>query len=86
MTKSGNALMKLCAAEVIAVRPTEGDPSLIWREPAGEKNEATFAAFWLHQAAVYRVAKSFSLVNCMALLCDVRRACGSAAACEGPSL
>ena len=63
--------MKLWAAEVIAVRPTEGDPSLIWREPAGEKNEATFDAFWLHQAAVYRVAKLFSSVNCMAVLCDV---------------
>ena len=44
--------MNPCAAAVIAVRPIDGGPSLIVREPFSAKNEATLAAFWLHQAAV----------------------------------
>ena len=39
--------MKPCAAAVIAARPTDGTPSLIFREPFSAKNDATLAAFWL---------------------------------------
>src|SRR5713226_4632038 len=59
-TMSGKAVMKPCAAAVIAVRPVEGRPLLIFREPPSAKNAATLAAFWLHQAAVYLVPNSFS--------------------------
>jgi hypothetical protein len=52
--------MKLWADAAVAERPTEGAPLLIWSEPASEKNAATLAAFWLHQAAVYRAPKDFS--------------------------
>jgi hypothetical protein len=44
-TKSGKALMKLCAAAVIAARPTDARPSLIVSDPAAQKNDATLAAF-----------------------------------------
>jgi hypothetical protein len=47
--------MKLWAAAVIAVLPTEGRPSLIVRDPPAAKNTATLAAFWLHHAVVYLV-------------------------------
>jgi hypothetical protein len=60
--------MKSWAASVIAARPTEGAPSLILSDPFAPKNEATLAAFWLHQAPVYRAAKSFSLFDSMKLL------------------
>lgn len=33
------------------------------REPVGEKWVATLAGFWLHQAAVYRVAKAWRAVG-----------------------
>ena len=54
--------MNPCAAAVIAARPTDGWPSLIFREPFPAKNDATLAASWLHHAAVYRVAKSLNVV------------------------
>jgi len=44
--------MKDCAEAVIASLPTAGLPSLMVREPSGEKCAATLAASWLHQAAV----------------------------------
>src|ERR1700693_4144309 len=68
MTRSGKAVMNPCAAAVIAVRPTEGLPSLIFSEPPSAKNAATLGAFWLHQAAVYRVANSCSWAGSMGFL------------------
>lgn len=44
--------MKPCAAAVMASLPTAGGPPLMVSEPLGAKNDATLAAFWLHQAAV----------------------------------
>jgi len=46
-----------------AERPTEGSPSLIFREPFSAKNEATRSGSFPHHAAVYRVAKSFIRVS-----------------------
>jgi len=60
------------AAAVIAARPTDGVPSLIVRDPCSAKKDATLAAFWLHQAAVYRAAKSFSLFPSIRFLSDVK--------------
>src|SRR4051812_10820531 len=57
-SRSGNAVMKLCADSVIAARPIDGAPLLIVSDPFSAKNEATCAGSWLHHAAVYRVAKS----------------------------
>src|SRR5260370_208518 len=61
--------MNPCAAAVIAVRPTGGVPSLILSDPPSAKNEATLAAFWLHQAAVHRIANPFSFSEFMRLVC-----------------
>jgi hypothetical protein len=68
--RSGKAVINPCAALVIAARPTAGVASFILRDPFSAKNEATLAAFWLHQAAVYRAPKSFSLVESMKLFSD----------------
>src|SRR4051794_27939811 len=57
--------MKLCAAAVIAARPTHGVAALIFNAPSSEKNLATLSAFWLHQAAVYLVANSFNSAEFM---------------------
>ena len=51
-TRSGNALMKPCAAAAIAERPTDAGPSLMESEPSAAKCAATRSASWLHQAAV----------------------------------
>jgi hypothetical protein len=44
---------------VIASRPTAASPVLIFKDPSVAKCAATLAAFWLHQADVYRVANAF---------------------------
>jgi hypothetical protein len=71
IARSGKAVINPCAALVIAARPTAGIASFILRDPFSAKNEATLAASWLHQAAVYRAPKSFSLVESMKLFSDV---------------
>src|SRR4029077_4524508 len=50
-TISGKAVMKPCAASVIAALPIDGLPSLIFKNPSSAKNEATLDASWLHHAA-----------------------------------
>jgi hypothetical protein len=62
--------MKLCASAVIAARPTDGSPSLIFSVPPSAKNSATLAGFWLHQAAVYLVAKSLNCVVSIGISLD----------------
>ena len=64
--------MNPCAASVIALRPIAGTPPLMVREPLGEKKAATLAASWLHQAAVYRAAKSRSRFNLSCAINDLR--------------
>src|ERR1700730_13726035 len=71
-TRSVMSLMNPGAAAVIAVRPTEGLPSLIFSEPPSAKNAATLGAFWLHQAAVYRVANSCRLAGSIGFISDVQ--------------
>jgi hypothetical protein len=56
----------------MAVRPMAGAPSLICKEPVSAKNAATLDAFWLHQAAVYLVAKSLRVAEFMGVLFEVQ--------------
>src|SRR5882762_9713139 len=63
--------MKPWAAAMIAVRPTEGAPSLIFSEPPSAKDAATLAAFWLHQAAVYLAPNSFNWTASMGIPLDL---------------
>jgi hypothetical protein len=49
------------ASSAISLRPTAGVPLLTSNAAPGEKNVATAAGSWLHQAAVYRAAKSLIL-------------------------
>jgi len=53
--------MNPCAASAMALRPIDRGPPLIVSEPPGAKNEATLAASWPCQAAVYRAANSLQL-------------------------
>jgi len=50
--RSGNVVMNDRASSVISHRPTAGVPLLAVNEAPGEKNAATLAGSWLHQAAV----------------------------------
>ncbi len=63
--------MKPCAVAVIAVRPKEGAPSLIFSEPPSAKKAATLAAFWLHQADVYFVANALNRAASIGILLDL---------------
>jgi hypothetical protein len=40
------------------------------RDPRSPKNDATLAASWLHHAAVYCVAKSFSVFESIKVFSD----------------
>ena len=51
-----------------------GGPVVNLERPFLLENEATLAAFWLHQAAVYRAPKSFSFVESMIFLWDEQAA------------
>jgi len=49
---AARSLLRVCDFALEFGQPTEGLAALIFSDPSVAKNDATFAALWLHQAAV----------------------------------